>query len=231
MAREKRGTPARIHRADLRADLAEFGGVGGDREVAERREHVSAADRETIDARDNGLGNVANYRLEFIDRQADDSAPVVLPLVRALVAAGAERLVPGASQHDRGHVFVVTGDLEGLDQLFHRRCAESVVELGTIDDDPGGAFALLIEDVFENRDVAHVGSFRIGNIFSEIPPLRLSPERVGVRVMHITTSLIRRFALRSPQTGEGLFRRQSIFIPPATEMVWPVMKPASSDAR
>ena len=97
----------RVDRADLRADLAEFRRVGGDGEVAQRREHIAAADGEAVDAGDDRLRHVADDRLELVDRQADDAAPVVLALMRALVAAGAERLVAGAGQHDGGDRLVV----------------------------------------------------------------------------------------------------------------------------
>src|SRR3546814_15004491 len=60
MAREEGGTPTRVDRTDLGADLAEFCGVGHDRQVAERREHIAAADRKTVDTRNHGFRNIAD---------------------------------------------------------------------------------------------------------------------------------------------------------------------------
>ena len=88
-----------------------FARVGGDGEIAQRRENIAAANGEAVDARDHGLGNVAYDRLEFVDRQANNAAPIILTFVRALIAAGAERLVACAGQNDAGYALVVRGPI------------------------------------------------------------------------------------------------------------------------
>jgi hypothetical protein len=72
-----------------------------------------------------------------------------LSFVRGLVAAGAESLVTGAGQHDARNVTVVRGDLERLNQFFQRLAAKSIIDLGPIDDDPGGTIADFVEYVGE----------------------------------------------------------------------------------
>ena len=100
MARQEGRAPASIDRADLRSDLTKLSRVGGNGQIAKGGKHVSSADSKSIDARDDGLGNVADKALQFVDRQSNDAAAVILSFVRGLVPAGAESLVAGTGQHD-----------------------------------------------------------------------------------------------------------------------------------
>ncbi|MEH2580389.1 hypothetical protein V1281_002284 [Nitrobacteraceae bacterium AZCC 2161] len=84
-----------------------FAVVRGDGEVAQGCKHVATADGEAVDAGDYRLGYVANDRLEFVDGKADDATPIVLALVRALIAAGAKGLVAGPGKDDARHTLVV----------------------------------------------------------------------------------------------------------------------------
>jgi methylmalonyl-CoA mutase cobalamin-binding subunit len=97
--------------------------------------------------------------LQFVDGEANDAAAVILSFMRGLVATGAERLVAGASQHDAGNVAVVGGNLKRLDQFFQRLTAKGIIELGPVDDDPGGPIADFVD---------HIGEF--GRILSSVKP-------------------------------------------------------------
>ena len=125
-----------------RADLAEDGLVGGDREVADGGEHVAAADGIARHPADHGLGHVADQRLQLLDRHAVGAAAVVVAVVHRLVAAGAEGAVAGAGQHDDADVSVPAGLEEGLDQLLDGVRAEGVHHLGAVDGDGGDALLL-----------------------------------------------------------------------------------------
>jgi hypothetical protein len=88
------GAEAGIDRTDLGADLAEFGRFGGQRQIAQQRQHVTAADGVAAHLGDHRLGHIADHALQFLQRQADHAAPVVMAGVGRLVAAGAKRFVP-----------------------------------------------------------------------------------------------------------------------------------------
>src|SRR5207249_6665703 len=66
-AREEAGAVPRVDAADARPRLAEDRAVGGDREIAEHVQHVAAADRESVDHRDHGLGNMADRAVKRLD--------------------------------------------------------------------------------------------------------------------------------------------------------------------
>ena len=138
---------ARIDRADLRPDLPEHRLLGRDGEIAQRREHVAAADREALHPRDHRLGHVANERLHLVDRQADGAPPAVAALVRALVGAGAERAVAGAGEHDHRHRLVPAGALQRVDQFLAGVGREGVVFLRPVDGDARDGVADLVENV------------------------------------------------------------------------------------
>src|SRR5438270_1189304 len=95
VAREECRAPAGVDRSDLRTDLAELRGVRSDRKVAERREHIAAADGKAVYARNHRLRNVPNQTLQFVNRQPHYAAAVILPLMRRLIASRAESLVSG----------------------------------------------------------------------------------------------------------------------------------------
>ena len=80
-------------------------------------------------------------------RQADGAAAVVLAVVRGLVAAGAERLVAGAAEHDAADVLVPAGALKGVDQLIAGDAAKGVVFFRPVDGDVCGALAHFVQDV------------------------------------------------------------------------------------
>src|SRR5258708_7158576 len=98
-------------------------------------------------AGDDGFGNVPDQALQLVDRQSYDAAAVILSLVRGLVAAGAEGLVAGTRQHDAPNVAVVCGKLESLNQFFQRLAAKGIIDLGTIDNDPGGTIADFVDHI------------------------------------------------------------------------------------
>ena len=116
-----------IDRPDLRPDLTELRLVGRNRQVANRRKHVAAADRKPVDPGNDRLGHIANDALELVDGKSDRTAAVILPVMRALIAPGAERLVAGAGQNDNTDRFVPAGALKCVDQLFNRLATERIV--------------------------------------------------------------------------------------------------------
>src|SRR3981189_1325910 len=118
MACKQGGGPAGVDGADLWPDLSELGGVGGNRQVAERREYVSATDGKSVDTRDDGLRHIAGQSLKLVDWQSDDTAAVILSLVSELVPPGAELLVASACQHNARNVSIVGGEVESLNQFF-----------------------------------------------------------------------------------------------------------------
>ena len=152
-AGEKGGAVAGIDRAHLRADLAEDRLFRADGEVADGGQHVAAADGVALHAGDHRLRHVADGGVQFLHRQADRAAAVVIAVVRRLVAAGAEGPVAGAGQHDRADLLVVAGLVERLDQFVAGRAAEGVHLVGAIDDDPGDAVADLVDQVLELHGV------------------------------------------------------------------------------
>src|SRR5882724_5751523 len=145
VAGQEGGAPAGIDRTDLWADLSELSGVGGNRQIAQRCQNISTPDGKAIDARDDGLRNVPDQPLQLVDRQPYDAAAVILSFVRGLVAARAESLVACTGQHDARDIAVVRGEVEGLNQFFERLAAKGVIELGPIDDDPGGTIADFVD--------------------------------------------------------------------------------------
>src|SRR5712691_9999316 len=141
------GAEAGINRPDLGPDLPEHRLLGGDGQVAQRRQHVAAADRDFLGAGDHRLGHVADERLQLVDRQADGAAAAVAAFMRALVGAGAEGAVAGAGQHDDGDALVRAGATEGVDQFLAGLRREGIVLLGPVDGDARDAVANVEEDV------------------------------------------------------------------------------------
>ncbi len=68
---------------------------------------LPGADGEALHACDHRLGHVADRVVQFLHRQADGAAAVVVAVVRRLVAAGAEGLLAGTGQHDGADLAVV----------------------------------------------------------------------------------------------------------------------------
>src|SRR5438132_885699 len=104
-ARQVRGAEPRIDAAHAWPDLSEDRRVGGNRQVAQHVEHVTAADREAVDHRDHGLWNRADHSVKPVDVHAEAAgAAVAARAALALVAAGGEGLVARAATHadDRG---------------------------------------------------------------------------------------------------------------------------------
>jgi hypothetical protein len=157
-AREIGRAEAGIDRADLGPDLAELGLLGGDGQVAERGQHVAAADGETLHAGDHGLGHVADQRLQFLDRQADGAAAVILavmgadwspPVQKDLSPAPPSTMTPMSRfQPARWKASISSSTVLP---------AEGVVAVGTVDGDEGDAVgALVVENVLVGRlDFAH----------------------------------------------------------------------------
>ncbi|MNC17688.1 hypothetical protein D3C75_655770 [compost metagenome] len=109
---------------------------------------MAAADGEAVDAGDHRLGYGADQALQFLDRQADQAAAVVLAGVGALVATGAERLVAGAGEDDDADGLVPAGAVEGVDQLQAGLAAEGVVAIRPVDGDGGDAIDFGVQNVF-----------------------------------------------------------------------------------
>lgn len=152
-AREKRRAVARIDRAHLRPRLREHGLLRRDREVADRAQHIAAADRVALHACDHGLGHVADRVVQLFHRQADGAAAVVLAFVRGLIAAGAKGFLARAREHDHTDFPRIASPVDRMDELVAGASAKRVHLLGTVDRDPGRAVAHFVEDVF----VIHVG--------------------------------------------------------------------------
>lgn len=91
-AGEVAGAKAAVEGADFGAGLAEAGIVGGDGEVADDMEDVTAPDGVAGDHGDDGLGEGADFFLKVEDVEAGDAVFADVAGVAAdfLVAAGAE---------------------------------------------------------------------------------------------------------------------------------------------
>jgi hypothetical protein len=76
--------------------LTENGLVRADRQIADGREHVAAANRIALHAGDHRLRYVADGGVQFLHRQAGRAAPVVVGIMRRLVSAGAEGAIARA---------------------------------------------------------------------------------------------------------------------------------------
>ena len=146
-ARQEPGAVARVHTAHAGPGLTEDRGLRRERQVAKHVEHVTTSDREAVDHRDDGLGDVPDRAVQrlhvhrpLIGRVA--SLPALL-----LVAAGAEGLVARACEHDDTDGPVPASVHERISQLGDRACAERVAHLRTVNDDPGHAILLLVADV------------------------------------------------------------------------------------
>ncbi len=95
-------------------DLAEDGVVGGDRQVADEVQHVTAADGPARHLRDDRLGHAAHLHVQVGDVEATDRVLVGLVAAvaaYALVTAGAERLVALAGEDDDADLLVLAGDV------------------------------------------------------------------------------------------------------------------------
>src|SRR6266545_4342124 len=148
-AREQAGAVAAVEAADARPGLAEARVVGSDRQVADDVQHVDAADRVARDHGDHRLGQAAELDLPVEDVEAAGARGVDVAVVapHALVAARAERLVPGAGEDDDADLRVVARDLESLCHLDHGQGTEGVADVGAVDRDLGDPVPGLVEDV------------------------------------------------------------------------------------
>ena len=160
MTREKRGAPAGIDRADARSDLAEDGLFGGDRQVADRRQHIAAADRVALHLGDDGLPALANHAVQFLNRQTDETAAAIALIglraagARRIVAARAEGAVPGPGQHDNADIRILFGVAHGVEHLLDGVGAKRIQHRRAVDRDRRDAVALVVEDVL----IGHGGS-------------------------------------------------------------------------
>src|SRR5437773_10680930 len=100
--------------------------VRSDGEIAKCREHVAAANRKAVDPGDHRFRHVADQSLDFVDRQSNHATAVILAFMRGLIAAGAECLLARTGQDDACDLSVVSGGVEGLDELFERLAAAAV---------------------------------------------------------------------------------------------------------
>ena len=134
--------------------LAEDGVVGGDREVADEVQDLPAADGVAGDRRQHRLRQAADLQVQVAGVEAADAlagdlvvADVAVVAADPLVAAGAERLLAGAGEDDRGDLDVVARPAEGVAELGQRLRAEGVAHLGPVDRDPRDRLGALVEDV------------------------------------------------------------------------------------
>src|SRR5437764_2104501 len=159
MTREKRGAPAGIDRADARSDLAEDGLLGGDRQVADRRQHVAAADRVALHLGDDRLPALADHAVQFLDRQTNETAAAIALVrlraagARRIVAARAKGAIPCPGQHDNADIGILFGVAHGLEHLLDGAGAERVQHRRAVDRDRRNAVALLVEDVLIRHEV------------------------------------------------------------------------------
>src|ERR687896_3253 len=133
---EQAGAIAAVEAADPGAGLAEAGVVGGDREVADHVQHVSAADRIAGDHGDDRLGSAAHLHVEVGHVEAPDlgaAGDVAGVPAHALVAAGAEGEGALAGEDDHADVGVLAGALERVRDLDQGLGPEGVADLGAVD--------------------------------------------------------------------------------------------------
>ena len=128
--------------------MTELGAFRSDGEIAQRRQHVAAADGIALHPGDDGDRHVANGAMDFFDGQTDGAAAFVSAIMFRLIAAGAERPVAGATEHDHPDIPVPPGPAERVGQFVAGPGAKGVVDLGAVDNDPGRALALLIQNIF-----------------------------------------------------------------------------------
>src|SRR5690606_33367467 len=129
---------AGVERADPRSDLPEDRVLRRDREVADHVQDVAAADSVAVDKGDDRDRQGADLTLEVQDVEPGDAvgsdvAPGVALVT--LVAAGAERPVPGPGEQHASDRRVVADPREGVDELADRFRPERVVDLGPVDRD------------------------------------------------------------------------------------------------
>jgi hypothetical protein len=115
---------------------------------------VTAPDGVAGDHRHHRLRQPADLNVEIADVKTANAllgdliiAEVSVVAADPLVAARAERLVPGTGEDDRRDPDVVTGPGEGVAKLRERGGAECVPHLGTVDRDLRDRIAALVEDV------------------------------------------------------------------------------------
>src|SRR2546426_8185 len=111
-------------------------------------ERGAPADVEPVPQGDEGLREAAARPGEPGRPHADAARPgLAAGATLALIAAGRERLVPGAGEDDYADRAVGPRGAERADQLVDRERAEGIAHLGPVDGDPGDAIARLVEDV------------------------------------------------------------------------------------
>ena len=154
--RQKGGAVAWVDRAHLGADLAEDGFVRTDGQVADGAQHVAATNRKALHAGDHGFGHVADRGVQLFHGKTDGAPTVVVAVVSRLVAACAKRALAGTGQHDAADVAVVTGLVQGLDDLVTGGAAKGIHLFGAVDRDPGHAIAVFVQDVFELHVVLQI---------------------------------------------------------------------------
>src|SRR5579872_4123833 len=151
-AREEGRTVTRIDGAHFGTDLPEDSLFRTDRKIADRGEHIAAADRITLHARNHGFRHIADGRVQFLHGQPYGATPVIIAVVRGLIAACAESAVASAGEHDATDLLVISGLVERLDQFVTGLAPKSVHLLRTVDNDPRHSIARLVNQIFEFHD-------------------------------------------------------------------------------
>jgi hypothetical protein len=154
LAGEEPGAEPAVEAADPRSGLPENRVLGGDRQVADEVEDVTAADGVAGHGRDDGLRGAPHLHVQVAHVQPADpllgdlvGADIAVVATDLLVATGAEGLVSGAGEDDRADLEVVAGPGEGVAELRQGRWTEGVAALGTVDRDLRDPVGLLVEDV------------------------------------------------------------------------------------
>src|SRR5215472_618102 len=139
---------APIEATHTRACLAEPGVVGGDGQVADDVQDVTAPDCVAGDHRDDRLGGAPDLDLEVEDVEPADATfvPVAVVTPDPLVTPRAEGLGAGAGQDDDADAWVVPSDVERVAELEQRPGTEGVANVGAIDCDPGDPVDRVVPD-------------------------------------------------------------------------------------
>ncbi len=121
-------------------------------------EHVTAADRDPVDGRDDWLGHITDHAVQPFDLE---DAPLGLAIGAGLgplldVATGTEGTIPGTGEDDGCHARVDPGVFEGGQQLIDSPATEGVHPVRPVDrDDREGVLLDHVGDVGELIGLDH----------------------------------------------------------------------------
>ena len=139
--REEVGGAADRRGAVLGAGLAEAREILRDREIAGHADFLAAADAHAVDAADHRLVADQDGRHHVVEQP--HIAAIFLRIAGVIfgvflgIAAGAERLVAGAGEHDRDHVARRARLAEGEDHALHHLGGVGIELARIVERDPG----------------------------------------------------------------------------------------------